>query len=84
MIKPGINPYITPKGLNFAQLKAMISLRSKKYSELTTDQLKTLRNIILFALSDEVRFHINQWEARISQLQEVAKLKGITDTFFSC
>ena len=78
LIKPGINPYITPKGLNFAQLKAMISLRSKKYSELTTDQLKTLRNIILFALSDEVRFHINQWEARISQLQEVAKLKGIT------
>ena len=75
LIKPGINPYITPKGLNFAQLKAMISLRSKKYSELTTDQLKTLRNIILFALSDEVRFHINQWEARISQLQEVAKLK---------
>ena len=78
LIKPGINPYITPKGLNFAQLKAMISLRSKKYSELTTDQRKTLRNIVLFALSDEVRFHINQWEARISQLQEVAKLKDIT------
>ena len=77
-LKPNINLYITPKGLTFAQLKAMISLRSKKYSELTTDQLKTLRNIILFALSDEVRFHINQWEARISQLQEVAKLKGIT------
>ena len=78
LTKPGINLYITPKGLNFAQLKAMISLRSKKYSELTTDKLKTLRNIILFALSDEVRFHINQWEARISQLQEVAKLKDIT------
>ena len=78
LTKPGINLYITPKGLNFAQLKAMIFLRSKKYSELTTDQLKTLRNIILFALSDEVRFHINQWEARISQLQEVAKLKDIT------
>ena len=78
LTKPGINLYITPKGLNFAQLKAMISLRSKKYSELTTDQLKSLRNIILFALSDEVRFHINQWEARISQLQEVAKLKDIT------
>lgn len=78
LIKPNINIYITPKGLSFAQLKAMTSLRSKKYSELTTDQLKTLRNIILFALSDEVRFHINQWEARISQLQEVAKLKDIT------
>ena len=78
LTKPGINLYITPKGLNFAQLKAMISLRSKKYSELTNDQNKTLRNINIIALSDEVRLHINQWEARISQLQEVAKLKGIT------
>ena len=78
LTKPGINLYITPKGLNFAQLKAMISLRSKKYSELTTDQLKTLRNIILFALSDEVRFHIGQWEARISQILEICKHKGIS------
>ena len=78
LTKPGINLYITPKGLNFAQLKAMISLRSKKYSELTTDQLKTLRNIILFALNDQLRFHINHWESTISQLQEVAKLKDIT------
>jgi hypothetical protein len=78
LTKPNINIYITPKGLSFAQLKAMTSLRSKKYSELTTDQLKTLRNIILFALSDEVRFHIGQWEARVSQLDEVAKFKGIT------
>ena len=76
-LKPNINVYITPKGLSFAQLKAMLLLRSKKYSELTTDQLKTLRNVILFALSDEVRFHINQWESRIAQLNEVAEYKGI-------
>lgn len=77
-LKPNINLYITPKGLTFGQLKAMLLLRSKKYSELTTDQLKTLRNVILFALSDEVRFHINQWESRITQLKEVAEFKGIT------
>ena len=77
-LKPNINLYITPKGLTFRQLKAMLLLRSKKYSELTTDQLKTLRNVILFALSDEVRFHINQWESRITQLKEVAEFKGIT------
>ena len=75
LIKPGINPYITPKGLNFAQLKAMISLRSKKYSELTTDQLKTLKNKNKKEHSKEERFNINQWEARISKQQEVAKLK---------
>ena len=77
-LKPNVNIYITPKGLTFGQLKAMLLLRSKKYSELTTDQLKTLRNVILFALSDEVRFHINQWESRITQLKEVAEFKGIT------
>ena len=77
-LKPNINLYITPKGLTFGQLKAMLLLRSKKYSELTTDQLKTLRNVILFALSDEVRFHINQWESRITQLKEVSEFKGIT------
>ena len=77
-LKPNVNLYITPKGLTFGQLKAMLLLRSKKYSELTTDQLKTLRNVILFALSDEVRFHINQWESRITQLKEVAEFKGIT------
>ena len=76
-LKPNINLYITPKGLTFGQLKAMLLLRSKKYSELTTDQLKTLRNVILFALSDEVRFHINQWESRISQILEICKHKGI-------
>ena len=77
-LKPNINLYITPKGLTFGQLKAMLLLRSKKYSELTTEQLNTLRNVILFALSDEVRFHINQWESRITQLKEVAEFKGIT------
>ena len=77
-LKPNINLYITPKGLTFGQLKAMLLLRSKKYSELTTDQLKTLRNVILFALSDEVRFHINQWESRISQILEICKHKGIS------
>lgn len=56
----------------------MILLRSKKYSELTTDQLKTLRNIILFSLIDESRFHANQWEERLRQIEIIADLKGIS------
>lgn len=75
-LKPSINIYITPKGLNYTQLKAMVSLKSKKYSELTIDQLKALRNVVLFALSDEARFHISQWESRIEQIKLVAAEKG--------
>ena len=40
-LKPSINIYITPKGLNYAQLRAMVLLKSKKYSELTIDQWET-------------------------------------------
>lgn len=76
-LNPRINIYITPKGLSYTQLRAMVLLRSKKYSELTTEQLKTLRNIILFALIDEVQFHIKQWEERRAIIEKVAADRGI-------
>ena len=34
--------------LNYTELRSMLNLKTKKYSELTTDQLLTLRNKILF------------------------------------
>ena len=77
-LKSKVDIRITPKGLNYTQLRAMIMLRSKKYSELTTDQLKTLRNVILFSLIEEARFHADQWEERIAQIEIIAKLKGIS------
>lgn len=67
-----------PKGLSYAQLHAMIHLKSKKYSDLTTDQLKTLRDRILFALEDDVRKHIDQWEQRKDDIVKVMLYKGYT------
>lgn len=77
-LKPSVNLYMTPKGLSFTQLRAMVNLKSKKYSELTTPQLETLRNRILFSLEDEVKFHINQWETRKNQIKMVCDAKGFT------
>jgi hypothetical protein len=68
---------MNPKGLTYTQLRAMLSLKPRNYSELTTEQLRTLRNRILFSLEDDVMFHINQWEERISQIMEVAELRDI-------
>jgi hypothetical protein len=68
---------IDPAGLTLAELEAMVKLKSKKYSELTTDQLTLLRNKILFRLEDEVEFHISQWEERIEQIKKVAQVRGI-------
>lgn len=68
---------ITPKGLSLAQMHAMVTLHSKKYSELSDLQLETLRNRILFSLENEVRFHIKQWENRKKQIKLVLQSKGV-------
>jgi len=66
------------KGLTYTELRAMLTLKSKKYSDLTTDQLLTLRNKVLYRFLDEIDYHINQWEERIEQLEKVANLKGFS------
>ena len=77
-INPSVSLTVKSSGLNFTELRAMIGLRPKKYSELTTDQLATLRNKVLFRLENEVMFHIEQWEERIRQIELVAQARGIT------
>lgn len=76
-IKNTVRLTVKPTGLNFNELRAMVNLKSKKYSELTTDQLIVLRNKVLFRLENEVSFHIDQWEERIRQIKLVAENKNI-------
>lgn len=76
-INPNIELKISSTGLSFTQFRAMLQLKNKKYSEMTTDQLKTLRNRILFNLMTEVKMHIKQWEIRKDQIKMVADYKGI-------
>jgi hypothetical protein len=76
-LKPTVHLIVKPSGLNYTELRAMLNLRSKKYSELTTDQLVTLRNKVLFCLEQEVNYHIEQWESRIEQIKKVCEAKGI-------
>ena len=55
----------------------MLNLQSKKYSELTTDQLTILRDKMLFRLEEEVNRHIDQWEEKIAQIEKVAEARNI-------
>jgi len=69
--------YINSKGLNYTQLRAMLNIRpDKKYKDLTTIQLETLRYRVLFTLEESVRTHITSWENRMSELEMVAEFKG--------
>ena len=73
--------YPNSKGLNYSQMRAMITLRpNKKYVDLTTLQLETLRNRILFSLEETVSKHIIAWEERMLQIEQVMNVKmGINE-----
>lgn len=76
-IKNIVRLTVKPTGLNFKELRAMVTLKPKKYSELTTDQLLVLRNKVLFRLENEVQYHIEQWEERMRQLRLAAESRGV-------
>lgn len=66
------------KGLSFHEMRAMLTLQKKqKYSDMTTEQLVTLRNKVLLRLSREIDSHIFSWKRLQKQIELVAKSKGI-------
>ena len=77
-LRKDIKLYPNENGLSYTELRAMLNLKTKKYSDLTTDQLLVLRDKVLFRFEDEVRFHISQWEDIINKIERVAEIKGIT------
>lgn len=69
--------YPNSKGLSYSELRAMMTLRpNKKYRDLTTMQLETLRKRLLFVLEEDIRGHIKAWEGRMAQIEEVVNYKG--------
>lgn len=69
--------YINSKGLNYTQMRAMLNIKpNKKYMDLTTHQLETLRYRILFSLEETVKDHIAAWEKRMEEIESVAEFKG--------
>ena len=69
---------INSKGLNFAQMRAMLNIKQdRKYMDLTTTQLETLRYRILFNLEENVKEHIAFWERKMEELEIIANYRGI-------
>lgn len=66
------------KGLTIKELSSILFLKTKKYEDMTLDQLTTLRYKVLFALEDQVNNQIRQWNDLTSKIKEVARLKEIS------
>lgn len=80
----GVEIKINPKGLSGAEFKDMVNLKKLKgyqyckYSSLTSDQLKTLRNKVLYALEERTAYQVMTWKTLMSQIEEVARYKEFT------
>lgn len=75
-VNPKHQVRINSKGLSLEQMKSVTSLKNKKYSEMSMLQLETLRNRVLYALENEITFHIKEWEERKRQIKQVLESKG--------
>lgn len=66
------------KGLSFHEMRAILTLpKQQKYSDMTTEQLLTLRNKILLRYLREVDSHIYSWKKLIREIDLVAYNRGL-------
>lgn len=66
------------KGLSFHEMRAILTLPKKQlYSNMTTEQLVSLRDKILPRLQKEIDGHIYSWKRLMKQIELVAVNKGI-------
>ena len=68
------------KGLSYKEMRAMLIIpsgRRQKYSDMTTEQLVTLKNKVLPRLQVTIDNHIKNWKKLKKQIEIVAKNKGI-------
>lgn len=66
------------KGLSYHEMRAMLTLPKKqKYSDMTTEQLITLKNKVLLRFYKEVENHIRSWKRLQKQIAIVARSKEI-------
>ena len=69
---------LSEKGLSYHEMRAMLILsKRQKYSDMTTEQLVTLKNKVLPRLEKEIDRHIYNWKKLKKQIEIVAKYKNI-------
>ena len=66
------------RGLSYHEMRAMLNLPKKqRYKDMTTEQLVTLRDLVLPKFLKEVDGHIFSWNRLKKQIELVAKSKGV-------
>lgn len=68
---------IDQRGLSYTELRSLLRLGEyPRFSELTTDTLKLLRDKILLILDNDLNYHVKKWSTFKNQIEKVAEYKG--------
>lgn len=75
-LNPSISLRIDNTGLSYAEFRSMCKLKRDKYANLTSEQLKTLSNKILYRFQDQCERQAQQWKDKIDEIIKVSEAKG--------
>ena len=68
---------VTPTGLSYAELKALLNLEQRtRVSSVPSATLLLLRDKILLLLDNDLEYHIKKWSNLKEQIENVATYKG--------
>jgi len=78
LLSPNIPLKTKPTGFSFNEFRAIVFLDSfVKLSKLPTNTLRLLRDKVFVLLDVDTDYHIDKWETLKSNIEKVARSKGM-------
>lgn len=79
MLNPAVDIRFNSKGLTYNEFRCLLRIEGRpKFSMMTTDSIKLLRDKVLLLLDQDLEYHIQKWTALKEKLEIVAEQKGIS------
>lgn len=78
LLNPNVEIRFNSKGLTYSEFRSLLRIEGRpKFSAMTTDVLKLLRDKVLLLLDQDLEYHIQKWTLLKDKLEMVAEQKGM-------
>ena len=79
MLNPNVDIRFNSKGLTYNEFRSLLRIEGRpKFSTMTTDSIRLLRDKVLLLLDQDLEYHIQKWTTLKDKLEMVAEQKGIS------
>lgn len=78
LLDPSVDIRFNSKGLTYNEFRSLLRIEGRpKFSMMTTDSIRLLRDKVLLLLDQDLEYHIQKWMDLKYKLETVANQKGI-------